>query len=84
VCLFALRWWSDHLTLLVDASTTTKIPCIIEIHEKIASGTTRTAYHYTLLSADFDDEDSYTASVINKLTCGVIKYLIHVEFPHRP
>jgi len=57
-----------------DVQTTTKIPCIIEIHEKIAAGTSRTAYHYTLLSADFDDEDSYTASVINKLTCGVIKY----------
>jgi len=57
-----------------QGNVTTKVPCIIEIHEKIAAGTSRTAYHYTILSADFDDEDSYVASVINKLTCGVIKY----------
>ena len=62
------------MTPLLDAATTTKVPCIIEIHEKIAAGTSRTAYHYTLLSADFDEEDSYTASVMNKLSAGVIKY----------
>lgn len=57
------------------ADTTIKIPCIIEIHEKIAHGTSRTAYHYTLLSADFDEEDTATTSVLERLTCGVIKYL---------
>jgi uncharacterized protein (DUF302 family) len=69
------------LTCLTDV--TTKVPCIIEIHEKIAAGTSRTAYHYTILSADFDDEDSYVASVINKLTCGVIKYPSHAVVFHR-
>jgi len=57
-----------------QGNTTNKIPCILEIHNKIAVGTSRTAYNYTLLSADFDEEDNFTTSVIERLTCGVIKY----------
>jgi len=57
-----------------------RIPCLIEIHNKIATGTSRTAYRYSILSAELEGKDSPTLATLQPLMHGVIKYYNPVDF----
>jgi len=59
-------------------TSTTGTPCIIEINSKIATGTSRTAYSYTILSAEI--ESPHPTDSLQNLMCGVIKYYNQADY----